>query len=289
MKFVARRAAPAAVLIAIQSPAVAGDLPQSPPAPAATPSSDAPAVPGWIVTVGGGGDMMPAWPGANKYVLWGTPRFSVRKDDGTPTRFVGARDSVGFAVVNSGEFKFGPTVKFVRERKASDDPRLSGLPDVDFAVQAGGFAEYWPATWLRMRGEVRQGFGGETGVTGDAFLDAIVPLGPFRLSGGPRMTVQSTNAVSPYFSVTPTASASSTIAGLPQLPVYNVGGGLYSYGTGGKLEYFIDQHWSAFAFGEYERLTGSVADSPIVTMRGSPNQVSAGLGVTYSFTMRPLW
>jgi len=143
--------------------------------------------------------------------------------------------------------------------------------------------------WLRLRGDVRQGFGGETGVTGDASIDAVVPLGQFRFSAGPRLTVQSTNAVSPYFSITAAASTGSTVAGLPQLPVYSATGGLYSYGAGGKIEYFINEHWSAYAFGEYERLTGSVADSPLVTMRGSPNQLSAGLGVAYSFIMHPLW
>jgi MipA family protein len=283
------RAALAAIVVAIPGPVAGADLPQSQPAPAVAPAGEASAAQDWVITIGGAANMMPAWPGANKYVLWGSPSFSARKDNGTPPRFVGARDGAGFAVVNFGEFKFGPALKFVRARKASDDTQLSGLPDVDFAVQAGGFAEFWPVTWLRLRGDVRQGFGGETGVTGDAFLDAVVPFGPFRISGGPRVTAQSTKAVSPYFSITPAASPGTAIAGLPQLPVYNASGGLYSYGAGSKLEYFINQHWTAFAFGEFERLTGSVADSPLVTMRGSPNQVSAGVGATYSFTMHPLW
>jgi MipA family protein len=281
--------ATAAIGIAMPRPVTAADLQQPKPPPAVELQGEAPAAPDWIMTIGGAGNMMPAWPGASKYLLGGSPTFGARKDNGTPPRFVGAHDSASFAVLNLGEFKFGPALKFVRARKASDDAKLTGLPDVDLAVQAGGFAEFWPVTWLRLRGEVRQGFGGETGATGDAFLDAVIPLGPFRMSGGPRLTAQSTKAVSPYFSITPAASAGSAVAGLPQLPVYGASGGLYSYGAGGKLEYFIDRHWTAFAFGEFERLTGSVADSPLVIMRGSPNQVTAGVGAAYSFTMRPLW
>jgi len=91
-------------------------------------------------------------------------------------------------------------------------------------VQAGAFAEYWPVQWLRLRSEVRQGIGGETGVTGDVFLDAIVPVGQFRLSAGPRLTAQSTAAISPYFSITPAQSIGSTAAGLPALPVYHADG-----------------------------------------------------------------
>ena len=40
-------------------------------------------------------------------------------------------------------------------------------------VQAGALCRnIWPVPWLRLRGELRQGFGGETGETGDLFLDA---------------------------------------------------------------------------------------------------------------------
>jgi outer membrane protein len=180
-------------------------------------------------------------------------------------------------------------VQLVRERSASQYTELNGIGNVDFAVQAGAFAEFWPVPWLRLRTELRQGFGGETGVTGDAFLDAVVPIGQFRLSGGPRVTAQSAAAVSPYFSINAAQSAASTIAGLPMLPVYNAGGGLYSYGAGGQLEYFWNPQWAAHAFVEYERLTGPAADSPLVTQRGSPNQLTFGLGATYSFSMRPLW
>jgi MipA family protein len=114
----------------------------------------------------------------------------------------------------------------VWDRTASQYTELNGLGNVDFAVQAGAFAEFWPVPWLRLRSELRQGFGGETGVTGDAFLDAVVPIGQFRFSGGPRVTAQSAAAVSPYFSINAAQSAASTASGLPTLPVYNAGGGL---------------------------------------------------------------
>jgi outer membrane protein len=73
------------------------------------------------------------------------------------------------------------------------------------------------------------------------------------------------------------------------LPVYNAGGGLYSYGAGAQLEYFLSPQWSAHVFGEYERLTGDAANSPLVTQRGSADQFTVGVGATYSFNMHPLW
>jgi len=275
---------PGAVGLGMVGSSLAADLPAEPAAP---PSS---AVPDWIVTVGIEGRIVPAWPGAAdaKPVVTGFPLFGVRKE-GSPPGFPGARDSSSFTLVDLGQFKFGPAFKPVWERKASSYAALNGLGDVGFALQAGGFAEYWPAPWLRLHGEARQGFGRETGVTGDLFLDGIVPFGPWTLSAGPRMTMQSAAAVGPYFSITEAQSMGSTASGLPQLPVYRAGGGFYSYGAGSEVQYTFNPQWTARAILEFERLTGSVADSPLVTQRGSPDQLTYGLGVTYSFAVRPWW
>jgi MipA family protein len=279
-----------AVLATLIAPAIAlaADLPAQSPVTAAT--TYAPATPDWIVTIGDELRIAPQWPGApdGTFRLTGFPLLSIRKA-GTPPDYFGPRDNFGFSILDLGQIKLGPAVKLLWERKASDDKALNGLGDVDYAVQAGGFAEYWPAAWLRLRGEARQGFGGETGVTGDLFLDAIVPAGQFRFSAGPRLTLQSAAAVGPYFSITPAQSADSTVAGLPALPVYHADGGFYSYGAGTQTEYFFNAQWAAHAFVEYERLAGSAADSPLVTQRGSPNQLTLGLGATYAFTMHPWW
>jgi outer membrane protein len=266
--------------------ALAADLPAPAAASAAYPS----AVPDWIVTIGGELRIGPKWAGApdDKFRLTGGPVFSIRKV-GTAPEYFGPRDSFGFSILDLGPVKIGPAVQIIWQRKASSDTALNGLGDVDYALQAGAFAEYWPAQWLRLRGEVRQGFGGEKGVTGDLFMDAVVPAGQFRFSGGPRLTVQSTAAVSPYFSITPVQSANSTVAGLPALPVYHASGGFYSYGAGGQVEYFFNPQWATYGYVEYERLTGSAADSPLIIQRGSPNQFTFALGARYSFSMHPLW
>jgi outer membrane protein len=267
---------------------MAADLPA--PTPSVAPAASVTAVPDWIVTVGIELRVGPKWAGApdGTFRLTGGPLFSIRKV-GTPPDYFGPRDSFGFSILDIGQFKLGPAVQIEWPRNASSDTALNGLGNVDLALQAGGFAEYWPAQWLRLRGEVRQGFGGEKGVTGDLFLDAIVPAGQFRFSAGPRLTAQSTAAIGPYFSITQAQSANSTVAGLPALPVYQASGGLYSYGAGSQVEYFFNPQWAAHGFVEYQRLTGSAADSPLVIQRGSPNQLTFGLGATYAFTMHPWW
>jgi len=285
------RAAGVAVgVVAAPAMASAADLPAPTAASVAAPAAYVPPVPDWIVTIGAELRIGPKWAGApdGKFGLTGGPLFSIRRV-GTPPDYFGPRDSFGFPIVDLGQFKLGPAVQIVWQRKASSDTALNGLGDVNFAVQAGAFAEYWPVQWLRLHGELRQGFGGEKGVTGDLFLDAVVPAGQWRFSAGPRLTVQSTAAVSPYFSITPAQSAGSTVAGLPALPVYHASGGFYSYGAGTQAEYFFNTQWAAHVFVEYQRLTGSAADSPLVIQRGSPNQLTFGLGATYAFTTHPWW
>lgn len=273
--------------------AAAADLPAAAPPPPTAPATYTPPVPDWIVTIGGEFRVVPAWPGAptTPFGYSGFPLISVRKE-GTPPDYFGERDSFGFPIINLGLVKIGPAFWLNWQRKASSYVQLYGLADVNYAIQAGGFIEFWPVPWLRLRTEVRQGFGGETGVTGDAYLDAVVPLGQFRWSGGPRVTLQTAAAINPYFGFTPAQAAAANLTpGQPVLPLtgYSAGGGLYSYGAGTQLEYFFNPQWSAHIFGEYERLTGSAADFPLVTLRGSPNQFTFGVGATYSFNMHPLW
>ena len=283
----------ALALFAVGAPGVAAaaDLPQQAPPPTA-PAAYVPAVPDWIVTIGAEGRIIPAFPGASdKKLGWSAlPLFSIRKA-GTPPDFFGPRDSFGFNLINTAMFQFGPALQFVNRRKASSYAELNGLADVDYAAQVGAFANFWPVSWLRLRGEVRQGIGGETGVTGDVFLDAVVPVGQWTFSAGPRMTLQTAKATSPYFSIT---AAQATAANrlqptLGKLTAYTAGGGFYSYGAGAQVQYAFNPTWTAHAFVEYQRLTNSAADSPLVTQRGSPNQVTYGLGATYSFNMHPLW
>ena len=84
-----------------------------------------------------------------------------------------------------------------------------------------------------------------------------------------------------YFGIDSAASAASG------LPAYSPGGGIKSasFGLGGLVSLGGDLR-KGFAVGgllNYERLVGDAAGSPIVAMRGSPNQFSGALGVAYTF------
>jgi len=246
------------------------------PAPPAIPFVPSP-VGGWTVTVGIGGEAAPSYPGADSLRFSPVPIISVRRA-GTPRQFKGMRDNISFAVFDNGAgFRAGPAGKYRRSRKASDYSELIGLKDIDYAIEVGGFAEYYAIDWLRLRAEVRRGFNGHEGIVADFSADAIVPLSErLTFAFGPRYSVTDGKYAATYFGVTP---VEALLSGLPAFSA----SGSSAVGAGAQLRYQLDPQWEVRGWVEYDRLLGSAADSPIVTMRGNANQLTAGVGVAYSF------
>ncbi|KAA0073679.1 MipA/OmpV family protein [Tardiphaga sp. P9-11] len=232
---------------------------------------------GWTVTVGIGGEMQPSYEGAGSSKLGPKPIISIRRA-GTPARFKSMRDNASFALIDVGGFRAGPVGAYKGSRKASDHSELRGLKDVDFAVELGGFAEYYAFDWLRLRSELRRGFGGHEGVVADFSADVIVPINErMTFAAGPRYTATNAKYTSAYFSVSNVEALASG------LPVYDAKGGSSSVGAGAQLRYKLDPQWEVRGYVEYDKLLGSIADSPLVKFRGSTNQVTYGVGVAYSF------
>jgi outer membrane protein len=232
---------------------------------------------GWTVTLGIGGEMGPSYPGAGSSMLDPKPIISIRRA-GTPARFKSMRDNASFALIDYGRFRAGPVGAFKSARKAEDHSELRGLNDVKFAVEIGGFAEYYAFDWLRVRSEVRRGFGGHEGIVADFSADVIVPINErMTFAAGPRYTVTDAKYASTYFGVSNIEALASG------LPAYDAKGGSNSVGVGGQVRYQLDRQWELRGYVEYEKLLGNVADSPLVKFRGSADQVTYGLGVAYSF------
>jgi len=238
----------------------------------------------WTVTIGAEGRVEPIFQGSSRDVLRPYPIFAVRRS-GTPEPFRGPRDGIGIGLIGDSNFQVGPVGQLAwHRRERMDSSALRGLGDVPWAVEVGVFGEYWWVPWLRTRAELRQGFNGHHGIVADIFVDAVVPVGPqWTLSGGPRITLASTPAVSPYFSINSVQSAASG------LPIFDAKGGVRSVGAGTQARYLWTPRFATHAFFEYERLTGDVANSPLVAQRGNANQYTFGFGATHSFDIRMPW
>jgi MipA family protein len=238
----------------------------------------------WTITVGVEGKVEPIFLGSKDFTVRPNPLFDIRRY-GTPERFRAPRDGISVALFESSNFQIGPVGQIRIGRRESDDPAaLHGLGNVPWAGEIGAFAEYWFMPWLRARAEVRQGVTGHHGLVADLTADAVVPVTrQLTLSAGPRATLVTAAANRPYFSIDDIQSAASG------LPVYSAGGGLRSVGAGAQARYFWTPQIATHVFVEYDRLTGDAADSPLVTQRGSPNQLTIGFGVTRSFDIKQPW
>jgi outer membrane scaffolding protein for murein synthesis (MipA/OmpV family) len=84
-----------------------------------------------------------------------------------------------------------------------------------------------------------------------------------------------------YFGITPADSLASG------LPVYAPGGGMKNWKAGLMLDQSITGDLmgglSVFGYGQYSRLVGDARRSPIVTLRGSPNQWIGAVGLAYTW------
>jgi outer membrane protein len=234
----------------------------------------------WTVMVGIGGAYNPDFEGAKRSMLSPVPIFSIRRA-GSTDQFRGPRDNASIALIDFGDLRAGPVGKFVSSRKANSYSELNGLGDVKTAVELGGFVEYFPVDWFRTRVELRQGFGGHHGAVADFSADVIVPvIERLTVSAGPRFTWESTQATSPYFGIDAVQAMATG------LPVFNAKGGAHSAGVGAQVSYRINPQWEVHSYVEYERLLGDAAKSPLVTVRGSPNQTTFGIGASYAFDVR---
>ena len=191
-----RRAAIAGFVAALLIPIVASAAEPDPRVyTSPTPAAD------WTVTIGGEARLEPIFQGSKRDLVLPYPILAVRRF-GTPEPFRGPRDGVGIGLVGDSVFQVGPVGQLRMPRREKLDGALQGLGSVPWAVELGVFAEYWMVPWLRTRVEVRQGFNGHHGLVSDIFVDAVVPVGrQWTFSGGPRVTLASTAATTPYFGI----------------------------------------------------------------------------------------
>jgi outer membrane protein len=156
---------------------------------------------------------------------------------------------------------------------------LQGVHKIDFALEPGVYAEWWPADSLRLRGEARHGAMGNSAWSGDVAADLVHDDRKWVLSIGPRLHLGDSRFTRTYFDITALDAARSPFG----ISAYTKQGTFVSWGALASAEYRWSPRWSLLGDVRYQRLIGDAADSPIVAQLGSPNQVRAAVGVRYRF------
>ena len=235
--------------------------------------------PGYIVTIGGYGISTPKFEGAKHNEITGRPIFSIRAP-GSREWLDLPNDGLEYEFIETDNFRAGAVgnIRFARQT----DSIIRGNTRkrvIDPSIEAGGFAEYWPALWLRTRAEVRDGFIGAEGVVADLSADLVAhPVSPrTTLTAGPRISFADATFMNDYYGVTPHQSAISGLA------PYHANAGLRSYGAGTSLRYKWSDAWTTLGYVEYTHLATSAANSSLIDDRGSADMFTVGIGAKYSF------
>lgn len=231
----------------------------------------------WALKVGATGMVAPDFDGSKNYMFSASPIISLGKA-GPEARFTSRNDGISISLFDNGAFRSGINGEFIMRRDSGDSDDLIGVNPIRFGGELGGFAEFYPTDWLRVRGELRHGIVSHHGIVADLSADAFADVTPtIRVSAGPRLTVASADYFEAYYGIDATESAAS---GLSQ---YYPGGGIDSAGVGGAIDWKATEKLTTSLFAEYAKLLGPAADSSLVNERGSENQFKLGVSATYRF------
>lgn len=221
--------------------------------------------------------------GGNERTVGVLPGLRYTTDGGRLLEWYGPYAQFNFGGLTG--WQYGPAAQLRLGRKNVDDPVVARVHEIDTTVEAGGYFGYEyiaaGATPYRLRGGINvmtnaglQYGGVRVGANGSFWM----PVSRRTLLGaGLGMTWVSRSFNQTYFGVT---QADSTASGLP---VYSPGGGLEQYTGWLAAIHQIDKHWFAGVMVYMQRITGDAADSPIVSQRGTRNQITYGAGVAYAW------
>ena len=230
------------------------------------------------VRVGLGAQLQPEFIGAEDSEfapLWdldiarGSNQFSFEAPD----------DGLSIPLVSKDGFSFGPTASLQGSRKNSDVGAPVGK--VPTTIEVGAFAEFYANESIRLRAELLKGLGGHEGLVGSLGADHVWRDGDrYVFSIGPRLLFSNARYQRAYFGVDSEAALATG------LPVYRPDAGLHAAALTSGLSYQFNDRFGMFGFARYERLVGDAGKSPIIREFGTRNQLSGGLGLSYTFTVQ---
>ena len=159
------------------------------------------------------------------------------------------------------------------------------MSDIDGAFEVGlaGGIELTnganPRYRFRVNGDFLYDVSGEhEGFVANLAMRYWLPLGKaFDLGLGIGTSYASDDFNSTYFGV------NATDAGLSGLSVFSAGGGIKDVNGLLALVMHLSPKWHIAAGLRYQKLLSDAADSPVVKVRGSDDQIIAGIGFAYAW------
>ena len=233
---------------------------------------------GTRVRVGLGGQIRPDALGAEGHEWAPLFDFALKRSSG-PFEFGAPDDNFDISLYSNDGLSIGPVANYQSGRRNRDFDGVD-VGKVPNTIEAGAFVQYHLSEAFRLRGEVRKGIGGHNGLIASLGADAVWRDGDrYVFSAGPRLNITNSRYQREFFGVSPERAL---ITGLDP---YDPDGGIQSVGATTGLHMQVSGPIGVFGFARYERLVGDAGKSPIVRELGSRNQMSAGLGLNYTFSL----
>jgi outer membrane protein len=224
------------------------------------------------------GFIAPKYEGSKSYTYIALPYIMPggRGSDDDDLTFAAA-DSIQYRFVKYGIFEAGVLGGINLGRYEADGDKLRGWGKIEPGLIAGGFgalrfgcAKLTASYHHQITGEDT---GGVVRLRGDVELPVTSSL---KLIAGAGTNYASERYMQVNFGVT-ADQAKHSVAGLP---AYAIGAGLSDVFAGAGAEIDIDDRWTVRFYGEYSRILGAAAASPVIETR---DQYSGMLAVTYQF------
>lgn len=186
---------------------------------------------------------------------------------GAEKSVLGPTGSFEFGSATLGGFSFGGGVtptwgpvgsfRYIGSRRAEDYAELSGLEDLDPAIELGGGLAY-NSSEVEARAVLRRGFGGHEGFVAEVAADYVLrPAEGLTLRAGPRLLAGDDTYADTYFGVTGAEATAS------QFTAFDPDGGAMSRGVELSATYEFNSGWGVTGAARYEELLGDAASSPI--------------------------
>lgn len=229
-------------------------------------------IPDWSINLLGGGMVMPAFEGSDRYLIQPAPGFDIRYKD---IAFLSDGDGLGVNLLRGQNYRAGVALSYDVGRSQHADYSLNGIQSIAPSPEVKAFAEMYFLPFI-VSADIRKQLGGTNGIIGDlGVYMPIVGTESLVVFAGPAVTFANDTYMQRYFGIG-TSQAQPHSRFLP----YTAGGGFKNANFGVSAIYRFDEHWFLNSDLAYERLLGSAEGSPIVQDR---NQFAASVQLGYRF------
>lgn len=229
------------------------------------------------ITIGGGPAYSPDYFGSDDYKLKPRLAFYVRVDE----YFTFGSDGLAFNILGTRNLQLGPIINITGDRKEATNVALAGLGEIEGSINAGIFGKVILSDRISIRARIFDDIvGGNNGAIADLNLHAIIhDKNDFSVAMGVKASWTEARRAAVFFGVTQEQSASSG------LPVYIPGSSVSDVQGDIGARWEFKENWAINGYARYTRILGRNANSPLVKTFGSPDQLTVGTYLTYTFNL----